>query len=237
MSESLLDELQDRLGYRFRNQALLEVSLTHSSAVEAEQPRRAEQLEFLGDAVVGLVLSDLLLREYPDATEGKLSKYRAALVNTASLAAKTRALNLNAALQLGKGEEKTGGRNKASILAAVYEAVVGAVFLEAGFGVAHAMIASHFASDIATVAARQSIDAKTELQEVCQSRYRVTPTYRTVMQVGPDHARWFVVDVMLSGAVLARGEGQSKRLAEQDAARRALLLAGEMFQASTRSPS
>lgn len=237
MSDSLLGELQERLGYRFQDEVLLAGALTHSSAIDPAQPRRAEQLEFLGDAVVGLVLSDLLLREYPDATEGKLSKFRAALVNTASLASKTRTLGLHLAMQLGKGEEKTGGRNKASILAALYESVVGAVFVEAGFDAIRAVIAGHFADDVRNIAERQSIDPKTELQEICQSRYRATPTYRTVSEIGPDHARCFVVDVVLNGAILARGEGKSKRFAEQDAARRALHLGADILRSTPRGPS
>jgi ribonuclease-3 len=232
-----LDELQQRLGYRFRDLDLLDAALTHSSAMDPSQPRRAEQLEYLGDAVVGLALSNLLLLTYPHCTEGQLSKYRAALVNTTSLAAKSRVLNLPEGLTLGKGEEKTGGRNKASILAALYEAVVGAIFLEAGYEQTQRLLAGHFAEDIAAVAARSSIDPQTELQELCQGRYRSTPSYRVVGEIGPDHARRFVVDVLLDGAILARGEGQSKRLAEQDAARRAMRIGAGVLDQHVRGPS
>jgi ribonuclease-3 len=230
MSTMSLDELQQRLGYRFRDEAALAAALTHASAVDPAEPRRSEQLEFLGDAVVGLALSELLMRRYPACAEGQLSKFRAALVNTTSLAAKSKALGLHEALMLGKGEEKTGGRNKSSILAALYESVIGAIFLEAGYEAARTLLEQHFAAEVDDVQVRHSIDPKTELQELCQRLYRCAPRYRVVGQTGPDHARSFVIDVTLNEAVLARGEGQSKRLAEQDAARRALALGPDALE-------
>jgi len=217
-----LDALQARLGYQFQERKHLLTALTHSSALGPAQPRAYERLEFLGDAVVGLVLSDLLLSHYPEHNEGQLSKFRAALVNTGSLASKARELGLDAELTLGKGEEKTGGRAKASILAAVYEAVIGAMFLESGYERTRQVVGGHFGSAIAAVSAQASGDAKTELQELCQQTRRRAPVYRVVEETGPDHARRFVVDVMLGDATLARGEGSSKRGAEQDAARQAL---------------
>ncbi len=217
-----INELQQRLGYEFRDVRLLQWALTHPSATPTASTQRMEQLEFLGDAVLGLVLSDLLLQRYPDAAEGRLSQYRAALVNTQSLAVKARELGLGKALQLGRGEEKTGGREKASILAAAFEALLGAVYLDGGFEAARAILARHFEEDIATLPARRRIDAKTALQELCQGRLRQTPRYVTVAQSGPDHARWFVVEAVVGGQVVARGEGKSKRAAEQEAARRAL---------------
>jgi len=215
-------DLEDRVGYRFRDRQQLVAALTHASAVEASQPRAAERLEFLGDAVLGLVFSDLLVARYPAYSEGRLSKCRAMLVSTESFAAKARELGLNLWLTLGKGEEKTGGREKTSILAAVYEAVMGAVFLEAGYDAVREIVGRQFGDAIDRVGAAHTTDAKTELQELCQDRCRVTPVYRVVSQAGPDHARHFVVDVLLGEQVLARGEGRSKRAAEQDAARHAL---------------
>jgi ribonuclease-3 len=217
-----LDEIEQRIGYQFRDPHYLIAALTHSSAVDASQPRVAERLEFLGDAVLGLVFSDLLMQRYPDRTEGELSKFRAALVSTISFAAKARDLRLDQDLTLGKGEEKTGGRQKASILAAVYEAVMGAVFLESGYEKVREIVARHFAESIDRVEQLESTDPKTELQELCQQMHRTTPVYRIVEEAGPDHARRFVVDVVLGDMVLARGEGGSKRSAEQEAARRAL---------------
>jgi ribonuclease-3 len=219
---TILDDLECRIGYRFRDPDNLIIALTHSSAVTASQPRVGERLEFLGDAVLGLVLSDLLIERYPDHNEGQLSKFRASLVSTASFAAKAAELRLNEGLNLGKGEEKTGGRQKASILAAVYEAVMGAIFLESGYQQVRDVASEHFRDAIDQVSRQETMDAKTQLQELCQQTHRVTPVYRVTRETGPDHARWFVVDVLLGETVLATGEGASKRAAEQDAARRAL---------------
>jgi ribonuclease-3 len=210
------------LGHVFADPALLLGALTHASAMHVSVPRNAERLEFLGDAVVGLALSEMLIRHYPDHDEGALSKFRAALVNTASLAAKAQEVGLDRHVTLGKGEEKSGGRRKASILAATYEAVIGAVFLDAGFDRARAVIGQHFAAPVEAVARLGSGDAKTQLQELCQALHRVTPTYRLVDTAGPDHARHFIVVVVLNDVVLGRGEGRSKRAAEQAAAGMAL---------------
>jgi ribonuclease-3 len=222
--EEALRDLQARLGYQFSDVSTLLAALTHSSATDGAQPRRSERLEFLGDAVLGLVLADLLMQQYPDANEGKLSKFRAALVSTASFAAKARELRLNRELALGKGEEKTGGREKPSILAALYEAVVGAVFLDCGYEQARQVVQRHFSAALGQIGSQATTDPKTELQEVCQRMQRATPAYRLVAEVGPDHARHFVVEVTFREQVLARGEGPSKRSAEQDAARQALAI-------------
>ncbi|GBD25150.1 Ribonuclease 3 [bacterium HR30] len=219
--------LELKLGYSFRDRELLEAALTHASSVVEPGPRRMEQLEFLGDAVLGLMLGDLLLHRYPAASEGELSQYRAALVNTQSLARKARILGLDQALRLGRGEEKSGGRKKDRILAASYEAVLGAIYLDGGCKAARACVALHFEEDIDHIPSRIEFDAKTALQEICQARHRMTPRYVVVDQGGPDHARWFVVDVVLGDEVLSRGQGKSKRAAQQDAARNALRLLGE----------
>ena len=174
--------------------------------------------------MLGLVLSDLLIEHYPTHNEGQLSKFRAALVSTVSFAAKARELGLDVELRLGKGEEKTGGRAKASILAAVYESVMGAIFVESGYATVRAVVARHFVHAIDQVGDLGMTDPKTELQELCQRLHRTTPMYRVAEESGPDHARRFVVDVNLGDTVLARGEGTSKRAAEQEAARRALQL-------------
>jgi ribonuclease-3 len=228
-----LHELERRIGYQFRDPQKLIDAITHSSAIDASRPRVGERLEFLGDAVLGLAFSDLLIERYPDRDEGPLSKLRAALVSTTSFAAKARELRLDEALTLGKGEEKTGGRQKASILAAAYESVMGAIFLEGGYETVRGVVSRHFASAIAHVAELDTTDAKTELQELCQQLCRMTPVYRVVDEIGPDHARRFVVDVLLGDTVLARGEGGSKRSAEQDAARHALA-APERLAATSR---
>lgn len=219
-----LHQLQLRLGYEFRDVSSLMVALTHSSAVESGTLRIAERLEFLGDAVVGLVLSELLIQRYPQEDEGRLSKLRAALVSTVSLATKARDLELNEYMTLGKGEEKTGGRQKESILADTYEAVVGAIFLEVGYEGVRSVLQEHFGFALEAVGQLDTTDAKTELQELCQSLCRATPVYRVTDESGPDHDRRFVVEVVLGENVLAGGEGRSKRSAEQQAALRALRL-------------
>jgi ribonuclease-3 len=217
-----LEELEQRLGYRFRDRELLHTALTHPSATPSAVPQRMEQLEFLGDAVLGFVLSALLLEKYPDASEGRLSQYRAQLVNTQSLAAKARELGLGEALQLGRGEEKTGGRQKPSILAGAFEALLGSMYLDGGLDPVREFLARFFQREIALLPERRRSDAKTALQEFCQARLRETPRYVTVAESGPDHARWFVVEARIGGRIAARGEGKSKRAAEQEAARRAL---------------
>lgn len=222
MNDEDLRALESRLGYSFRQPAKLLAALTHSSAAECAGPRPSERLEFLGDAVLGLVFSDLLIARYPECDEGRLSRYRAALVKTSSFAAKARELRLNECLTLGRGEERTGGREKSSILAAVYEAVMGAVFAESGYEQVRYTVAQHFGEAVDRVGQLASIDPKTELQERLQRLYRTTPVYRVVREEGPDHARWFVVEVLLGDSVLASGEGASKRRAEQAAAHQAL---------------
>jgi ribonuclease-3 len=234
-TSTALDEIERRIGYQFRDPQNLVGALTHSSAIDPSHPRISERLEFLGDSVLGLAFSDLLIERYPDCNEGQLSKLRAVLVSTTSFAAKAKDLQLDQGLTLGKGEEKTGGRQKASILAAVYESVMGAIFLESGYETVRSIVTRHFGGAIEQVARLDTTDAKTELQELCQQLCRMTPVYRVVDEAGPDHARRFVVDVVLGDAVLARGEGGSKRSAEQEAARYALQIAPEQLSAATRS--
>jgi ribonuclease III len=226
------DVVQERLGYSFRDRANLIVALTHSSAARATQPRVGERLEFLGDAVLGLVLSEFLIARYPQENEGRLSKFRALLVSTTSFAAKARDLQLNESLLLGKGEEKTGGREKASILAAAYEAVIGAIFLEAGYDGVSDVIRGHFRESIDAVGRMATSDAKTELQELCQQICRLAPVYRVAEETGPDHARRFVVTVWLGDSLLGTGEGGSKQRAEQAAARAALDRPAELVRAA-----
>jgi ribonuclease III len=228
-----LDDLQVCLGYRFHDVNALVAALTHASAVQTPHPRVSERLEFLGDAVLGLVLSELLVARYPEYNEGRLSKCRASLVNTASFAAKARELGLDVHVTLGKGEEKTGGRAKVSILAAAYEAVMGAIFIESGYSIARDVVAVHFHHAIEALQGVGTTDPKTELQELCQDRFRMTPVYRVVEESGPHHARRFVVDVRLGENALARGEGGSKRHAEQEAAQRALQLLTQRTEESS----
>lgn len=224
MSEIQIDlaELQERLGYRFVRIDLFEAALTHSSAFDGVGPRVSERLEFLGDSVVGLVLSEALLQAYPSQPEGQLSRFRAALVNTDSLARKALAIGLDRGLRLGRGEEKQRGREKPTILAAVMESVVAAIFLDAGYEQARAVLRRHFAEEIEGVATRESLDPKTALQEICQAQCHRTPTYHLVATEGPDHARRYWVEARVGDIPLGAGYGTSKRAAEREAAEQAL---------------
>lgn len=216
--------LEDRLGYAFRDRNLLDGAVTHASALPAGVVRVGERLEFLGDAVLALAIAELLLDAFPDFDEGDLSKRRSSLVRTRTLAAKACEVGLDDAIRLGRGEERSGGRTKSSILAAAYEAVLGAVFRDGGFGAARALIARHFRDEIGGGKDLEEQDWKTLLQERIQARLRVLPEYRLAEERGPAHARHFTVEVWVAGRCLARGEGSSKQEAEQQAARAALAL-------------
>jgi ribonuclease III len=221
-STSELDDFEARVGYVFRDRSLLDAALTHSSALPSGPVRSSEQLEFLGDAVLDLAIANLMLRAFPDQDEGQLSKWRALLVRTRTLAAKARQLGIGGALLLGRGEERSGGRSKDSILAAAYESVLGAIFRDGGFSRAEAVIARHFMAELAAGPNLGEHDWKTQLQELSQARFRSVPEYRLAEERGPPHARHFTTEVWVEGKCLARGDGSSKRDAEQQAARVAL---------------
>src|SRR5882724_5958345 len=198
------DMLEERLGYVFKRRELLALALVHRSSAAAGHNN--EKLEFLGDAVLDLAVSDLLMERYAAANEGDLSKQRAALVNARVLAAKAAALDLGSLLRLGRGEEKSGGRKKASILAAAYEAVLGAVFVDAGYAPARAIVAAHFRAELAPGEGPSPIDHKSRLQEVTQRLFHETPRYSLVQAKGPDHDRAFVAELVVGGKCYGRGE-------------------------------
>ncbi len=222
-----LDRLEERLGYTFTERAYLLQALVHSSwAAENDLPviGNNERLEFLGDAVLDLAVGAALFHRFPEMREGDLSRLRAALVNTSHLARMAGALALGDHLLLGKGEDASRGRGKASILGCAYEAVVGAIFLDGGHGAAATFVERHFVPLL--VQGKDAMlllgDAKSRLQEECQERFNVTPLYQLELQEGPDHAKLFTVSVRLGDRVLARGVGSSKKEAEQQAAATAL---------------
>jgi len=222
---SALAELQARLGHRFRDENLLCLALTHPSvAHEQNHPQPHNQrLEFLGDSVLGLVLSRKLYEQFPDADEGQLTKSRAKLVNATALAAHGRALGLGALLVLSRGEENTGGRERSSALADAFESLLGAVFLDGGLDVAREFILREFAADFSELALPGGIDnPKGELQELLQSKSPTAPVYDLISADGPDHDRCFICAVLHDGEELARGSGKSKKAAESDAALAAL---------------
>lgn len=216
-----LERLEQRIGYSFRRRDLLSLALVHRSIL-ARPGANNEQLEFLGDAVLDLAISDLLMERFSGADEGELSKRRAALVNAKVLARKAAELDLGGDLELGKGEEKSGGRRKASILAAAYEAIIGAVYLDGGFSAGRSLVASHFQVDLDSTPEDALIDYKSRLQELTQRLYRETPRYLLVDATGPDHDRAFVAEIRVAGRLCGRGEGKSKKEAEQQAALQAL---------------
>ena len=214
--------LAERLGWDVKDQALFAQALAHRSWC-AEHPGREpnERLEFLGDAVLGQIVTDYLFRTYPDLPEGELAKARAAVVNSASLASTARELQVGQALLLGKGEDSSGGRLKASILADAMEAIIGAIYLGSGYDVADEIVLRLLGDRLSESAKGPGDeDYKTRLQELCAQSYDELPMYR-VTDTGPDHAKLFMAEVLVGGNPRGRGEGRSKKQAEQQAARHA----------------
>lgn len=221
--EETAERIEARLHYRFARLDLLRDALTHASVLPGSGAAPIERLEFLGDSVLGLAVTELLVRRHPEAAEGELTMARSRLVNTNALARRAREIGLNEVIVLGKGEEKTGGRKKPSILADVFEAVLGAVFLDGGFEAARRVVEHVFDLEEEGHEPSAEEDAKTSLQELTQRLYRQLPAYQTLSVEGPDHARHFVVEVSVAGRVLGTGSGRSKRIAAQEAARQALV--------------
>ena len=216
-------ELEAVLGHTFRDRALLEQALRHASWCNEQGPAAAKQednerFEFLGDAVLDLVVGHALMTRYPQLREGELSVTRAQVVSEAGLSEVALALGIGQWLMLGKGEEKSGGRTKPSILADAFEAILAAVYLDGGFAAAQAMASRLLAQRIETVEFKGFYDFKTRLQETSQARLHITPTYRVVQELGPDHEKQFVVAVTIGEDEWGRAVGRSKKEAEQMAA-------------------
>jgi len=219
--------LEGALGYQFREPRWLVRALTHSSRrpeLEAWDPEDSERLEFLGDAVVGLVVSQFLLRAFPAWREGELSKSKARLVSGRSLWRAAQRLELGRYLQLGRGEEKTGGRQKQAVLADAYEAVVAAIYLDGGLNPAADFVRRSLLEDAVREygEALGQLDHKSALQELLQARGFPPAEYRVIRESGPEHRKRFRVEVSIQGTAMATSEGDSKKEAEQAAARLAL---------------
>ena len=215
--------LEEKLGYRFQNLALLENALTHSSCANESRGKlqRNERLEFLGDSILGMVVADHLYRNHPDLPEGVLTRTRAALVCEDSLVVVAEELGLGEYLRLGKGEEAGGGRNRPSIRADAVEAVLAAVYLDGGIGSARKIIQKFILSrEVAGLTKPQ--DYKTALQELVQRENGQVLAYRLVGEEGPDHNKRFFVEVTLNGSPVGAGSGRSKKEAEQMAAKAAV---------------
>ncbi|MHB1769664.1 MAG: ribonuclease III [Minisyncoccota bacterium] len=224
------DSLASTLGVTFNNPALLVEALTHRSYLNEHREyagNHNERVEFLGDAVLELAATDFLFKKFPAKSEGELTSYRAALVNTVSLAESAQALGLNDFLLLSKGEAKDTGRARDVILADTFEAIIGALYLDQGYAAAESFIAKQLYGKIDDVIARRSYqDAKSRFQEAAQEKRGQTPSYQTLSEVGPDHAKLFTVGVFIGEEEIAHGEGQSKQEAEQKAAEAGLAKTG-----------
>jgi ribonuclease-3 len=221
-----LSEFESRIGYTFRRRDILSRGLTHKSyshEARHEDIRDNETFEFLGDSVLGFVIGDLLFHRFPKLDEGALSKIKAYLVSANSLAAKARAYGMGEAIFLGVGEEKSGGRRKESLLANLFEAMIAAVYLDGGIDPARKLIERSFVKDLETIDVEDLLfqDYKTALQELAQGSGMPLPEYSVVGEVGPDHDKRFIVEVKV-GNLATRGEGSSKKEAQQQAAKHAL---------------
>jgi ribonuclease-3 len=221
-----IDDLQAALGYSFKNVQLLTQALTHSSHANEKNLGDGdnEQLEFLGDSVLGFLVSDFLFRAHPRLTEGQLSKLKGFFVSSANLVKYAERVHLGEYLQLGKGEEKTGGRTKQALLVDALEAIIGAIYLDGGIDEARRVILIFFEPQIEDVgdSERQLQDFKTALQEELQAQHRGRAEYILTSEDGPDHQKLFTVEVVIEGESVAEGLGLTKKAAEQAAARQAL---------------
>ncbi|MDO8514719.1 MAG: ribonuclease III [bacterium] len=225
-----LASFETKIGYVFNKKELLEQAFTHRSHLNENRSagrEHNERLEFLGDAVLELVVTEFLYAKYPDKPEGDLTAYRAALVNTVSIADAATKLGINEYLLLSRGEARDMGRARQIILANAFEALIGALYLDSGYGTAKSFIATQiFHKTDEVVEKRLWQDAKSKLQEIAQEKHGVTPTYKLMDQSGPDHNKVFVVGAYIGEEKVAEGSGRSKQEAEQDAAQKALAAKG-----------
>ncbi|WP_460595945.1 ribonuclease III [Geomonas sp. Red276] len=224
-----LSVIEEKLGYRFKERTLLQQALTHRTYVnEAGGGRDNQRLEFFGDSVLDFLLSEILLTRFPDCREGELTRMRAALVDEVSLGRISAALDIGSGLRLGRGEEKGGGREKRSLLADAFEAVLAAVYLDGGIEAARSVVTGCFLPLLDSHETLSGRDFKTDLQERARIVRRELPSYRLKEISGPDHDRRFTVEVFLGDQRMGEGAGRSKKEAEQAAARAALtMLKGE----------
>ncbi len=223
-----MQEVQDLLGYRFKNPDLLTCALTHRSANNNSPPpdgaaHHNERMEFLGDALLGLLASQLLYRHYPFASEGDLTTLKAHLVSQKALAIIAQEIHLGDFLRLGKGEELSKGRGKRSILAGAMEALIAALYLDGGWRSVHKFLLPHLKKELKDLSPSILLDAKSKLQTLVQADLQVLPRYRVKCRKGPPHDPLFSVEVTAGQRMLGRGQGRSKREAEQQAARAGLL--------------
>jgi ribonuclease III len=222
-----LQELENLLGYRFCDQQLLAQALTHRSFVnehEGEKLRNNESLEFLGDSVLGFIVSSRIFQHYPELTEGELSKIKAYLVSAANLVLFAEGIHLGEYIRLSRGEEKTGGRTKRAIVVDAYEAIIGAMYLDGGVQAVTDFVCRQIEEFLSGLDLKQLTygDFKSALQEQLHNLGRPEPEYRVVAEIGPDHRKTFVVQVLIHGEIVAESSGKTKKEAQQSAARLAL---------------
>lgn len=215
--------LQDRLQYHFHDQGLLGQALRHESYAQESEESSQERLEFLGDSILGAVVAGFLFRHYSELPEGRLAQMKAALVSTEQLAEKARQLELGDFVELGRGQQHEGNRQRSNLLADTLEAIFGAVYLEAGFEAVQKLILRLFEHEL-RVAGEWRKDYKSSLQEEAQRLFQELPDYQVLEEIGPPHDRIFVVQVCIQGRIYGGGTGRSKRDAGQKAAEQALLL-------------
>ena len=227
-----INRLEKAIGYSFSKLSLLKRALTHKSyanEIRLVQEEQNERLEFLGDAVLELAVSELLMKRYPSYSEGDLSKTRAAIVNERQLANFARSFGLGDYLYLGKGEEQTSGREKPSLLADAYEAILGAIYLDRGYKKASEVIQRHYAKLLDHTPSEDIYqDYKTDLQEKSQGLFRAAPRYRLVAEHGPDHDKIFEIELYIRNEKMGHGTGHNKKEAEQMAAKEALTKLGHV---------
>lgn len=212
-----------------KNQVLLEEALTHRSYLNENHSalHHNERLEYLGDAVLELAVSEFLFNRFPESPEGELTAFRASLVRTTTLANLASTLDLGTLLHLSKGEELTGGRTNPSLLANTFEAIIGALYLDQGFAAVKSFLTLHLFPELDNIIDKKLFkDYKSTLQELVQSQGKPSPEYVVISEAGPDHNKEFVIGVSISGKVLAQGKGRSKQTAQQEAARLALEMLG-----------
>jgi ribonuclease-3 len=228
-AQAMLDKLQQVAGVSFSDPQLLITALTHPSylAEHLQAKNHNQRLEYLGDAVLGLVVADFFYRRFPDEPEGQLTRMRATVVCESSLAGIARQLDLGSYLRLGHGEELSGGRQRASVLADALEALIGAVFLDQGWSEACRFLLLLLGENILTAARGDSHDYKTALQELVQQRGETTLVYSIIDETGPDHDKHFTAGVLWNGKLLGKGSGRSKKEAEQQAAKNAMAKLGQ----------
>jgi len=221
--------IEKKIGYTFSDKKLLFLAFTHRSFINehrSEVKEHNERLEFLGDAVLELLISDFLYLHFPQLPEGELSYLRSRLVEASSCASFLSKLGLEEYLLMGKGEAKNEGRGRNSLLANLFEALIGAIYLDGGVGWAHKFLFSHFEKEIISTIKTPYRNWKAELQDHCQKKYQIPPEYIVKKELGPDHDKRFVISVLIQGEEMGNGEGPSKKEAEQISAEQAITTLG-----------